>query len=597
MKDFFKYFFAALLAIVVSGILLGLVFFGFMGALVSSATSQQVVVIKDNSVLVIDLSQAISEMPQANILSAITGGNNGSSVGLFETIRAIEAAKTDEKIKGIYIKANQNANGWATSQQIRDAVLDFKKSGKFVLAYGDGISQKAYYVAAAADEVYINPLGSVELKGLSTSIMFYKGLLDKLEVEPEIFYCGKFKSATEPMRAYKMSEENRIQIKAYQSDLWQEVLNAAAAHANMDAAQLDSLVNLGLIQNSQDAINYKLANGLKYFDEMETSLRKKLSLDEDKAINFASLSDYKSRLSQKPSNNQIALLIAEGNIVDGKANATGAAVIASEDFIEEIRKVRKDSNIKAVVMRVNSPGGSALASENILRELDLLQKDKKLVVTMGDYAASGGYYIACNADSIFALPNTITGSIGVFGVMMNTQKMFNNKLGITFDVEKTAPLADLGESGKAMTAQEKSIIQKGVDTIYHLFKTHVANGRNKDINYVDSIGQGRVWTGVQAKGLGLVDDLGGLNRAIAAAAKLANLNDYRVITYPKPISDMERILKLVNNNTQVENNMAMMTLLQTQIGSNAQNAWQQLNLMIQYPNATWAVLPFIPQTN
>jgi protease-4 len=352
-----------------------------------------------------------------------------------------------------------------------------------------------------------------------------------------------------------------------------------------------------LIQNSQDAVNYKLANGVKYFDEIEDLLRKKLDVAADKEINFASLSDYKSRLSQKPSSNQIALLIAEGNIVDGKAGAANGAVIASDDFIEEIRKVRKDSNIKAVVMRVNSPGGSALASENILRELDLLQKDKKLVVTMGDYAASGGYYIACNADSIFALPNTITGSIGVFGVMMNTAKMFNNKLGITFDVEKTAPLADLGETGKSFTQQERAIIQKGVDTIYHLFKSHVARGRKMDINYVDSIGQGRVWTGIQGLQLGLVDDLGGLNRAIASAAKLANLSDYRVVTYPKPISDMERILKLVNGNTQVDAHMAMVNILNTQLGANAQNAWQQLSLMVRHPNTTWAVVPFLPQTN
>lgn len=596
MKDFFKYFLASLLAIIVSSILLAIISFGIMGAIVSSATSQQMAVIKENSILEIDLAKQITEIPQANILSAITGGSNGSSVGLFEVIRSIEAAKSDNNIKGIYLKAGGNANGWATSQQLRDALKDFKTSGKFVFAYADGISQKAYYVASVADSIYINPLGAVELKGLSTSLMFYKGLLDKLEVEPEIFYCGKFKSATEPIRAYKMTDENRTQIKAYQQDFWSEILAAVAEHNKMEVTAIDSLVSAGLIQNSADAVKYNLADGIKYKDEFEDILKKKLGIDQKDKLNFASLSDYKSRLSQKPSSNQIALLIAEGNIVDGKAGATSDAVIASEDFIDEIRKVKADSNIKAVVMRVNSPGGSALASENILRELDLLQKNKKLVVTMGDYAASGGYYISCNADSIFALPNTITGSIGVFGVMMNTQKMFNNKLGITFDTEKTSPLADLGDGNKPMSERERAIIQSGVDTIYHLFKSHVAAGRKMDINYVDSVGQGRVWTGKRALDLKLVDGLGGLDRAISAAAKLAGLESYRVVTYPKPTSDMERLLKLMNS-SQAQTDLMSRAFLQSELGNPAINAWTQLSLMLKHPKTIWTILPFIPETN
>lgn len=596
MKDFFKYFLASLLAIIVSGILLAIISFGIMGALVSSATSQQVAVIKENSILEIDLSRQITEIPQANILSAITGGSNGSSVGLFEVIRSIEAAKSDNNIKGIYLKAGGNANGWATSQQVRDALKDFKSSGKFIFAYADAISQKAYYVASVADSIYINPLGTVELKGLSTSLMFYKGLLDKLEVEPEIFYCGKFKSATEPMRAYKMTDENRTQIKAYQQDFWSEILAAVAEHSNMEASAIDSLVTAGLIQTSGDALRYKLADGIKYKDEFEDILKAKLGVDKKDKLNFASLSDYKSRLSQKPSSNQIALLIAEGNIVDGKVGATSDAVIASEDFIEEIRRVNADSNIKAVVMRVNSPGGSALASENILRELDLLQKNKKLVVTMGDYAASGGYYIACNADSIFALPNTITGSIGVFGVMMNTQKMFNNKLGITFDVEKTAPLADLGDATKPLSERERAIIQSGVDTIYHMFKSHVASGRKMDINYVDSIGQGRVWTGKRALDLKLVDAMGGLERAIKAAANLGGLESYRVVTYPRATSDMERLLKLMNS-SQAQGDLMSRAFLQNELGNPAINAWTQLSLMLKHPKTIWTILPFVPETN
>jgi protease-4 len=594
MKGFWKYFLASLLAIVVSGILLMFIFFGFMGALASSVTSSQVAVIKSNSILEIDLSKPISEIPQANILSAITGGAPAAEVGLFEVLSAIEMAKTDEHIKGIFLKAGGNSNGWATSQQLRKALESFKSSGKFIYAYADGITQKAYYVASVADSVFINPVGNVELKGLSTNIMFYKGLLDKLEVQPEIFYCGKFKSATEPLRAYKMTAENRTQISAYQNDLWAEMVGVVVQHTGMDSTTVDSLVNAGAIQTSADAIQYKLADGLKYQDEVEQLLKAKSGIDADKELNFASLSDYKSRLSQKPSSNHIALLIAEGSIIDGKAGANSGSVIASDDFIKEIRRVRDDESIKAVVLRVNSPGGSALASENILRELQLLKAKKKLVTSMGDYAASGGYYIACQSDSVFAMPNTITGSIGVFGVMMNTEKLFNNKLGITFDVEKTAPMADMGDMNRPFTERERQIIQHGVDTIYSTFKSRVAAGRKLDIAYVDSVGQGRVWTGKAALNLHLVDGLGGMDRAIKAAASLAGISEYRVVTFPKPTSDIERLLKMVNGK---DANSALLTkqLVQNELGFSF-DAYQQFKLLMNNRNQVWMMLPFLPET-
>ncbi|WP_222167136.1 signal peptide peptidase SppA [Edaphocola aurantiacus] len=594
MKGFWKYFLASLLAIVVSGILLMFIFFGFMGALASSVTSSQVAVIKSNSILEIDLSKPISEIPQANILSAITGGAPAAEVGLFEVLSAIEMAKTDEHIKGIFLKAGGNSNGWATSQQLRKALESFKSSGKFIYAYADGITQKAYYVASVADSVFINPVGNVELKGLSTNIMFYKGLLDKLEVQPEIFYCGKFKSATEPLRAYKMTDENRTQISAYQNDLWAEMVGVVVQHTGMDSTTVDSLVNAGAIQTSADAIQYKLADGLKYQDEVEQLLKAKSGIDADKELNFASLSDYKSRLSQKPSSNHIALLIAEGSIIDGKAGANSGSVIASDDFIKEIRRVRDDESIKAVVLRVNSPGGSALASENILRELQLLKAKKKLVTSMGDYAASGGYYIACQSDSVFAMPNTITGSIGVFGVMMNTEKLFNNKLGITFDVEKTAPMADMGDMNRPFTERERQIIQHGVDTIYSTFKSRVAAGRKLDIAYVDSVGQGRVWTGKAALNLHLVDGLGGMDRAIKAAASLAGISEYRVVTFPKPTSDIERLLKMVNGK---DANSALLTkqLVQNELGFSF-DAYQQFKLLMNNRNQVWMMLPFLPET-
>lgn len=594
MKGFWTYFLASLLAIVVSGILLMFIFFGVMGALASSVTSSQVAVIKSNSILEIDLSKPISEIPQANILSAITGGAPAAEVGLFEVLSAIEMAKTDEHIKGIFLKAGGNSNGWATSQQLRKALEGFKSSGKFIYAYADGITQKAYYVASVADSVFVNPVGNIELKGLSTNIMFYKGLLDKLEVQPEIFYCGKFKSATEPLRAYKMTDENRTQIAAYQRDLWSEVVGAVAQHSGMDSAVVDSLVLAGAIQTSADALQYKLADGLKYKDEVEQLLKAKSGIAADKELNFASLSDYKSRLSQKPSGNHIALLIAEGSIVDGTAGANSGSVIASEDFIKEIRKVRDDESVKAVVLRVNSPGGSALASENILRELQLLKAKKKLVTSMGDYAASGGYYIACQSDSVFALPNTITGSIGVFGIMMNTEKLFNNKLGITFDVEKTAPMADMGDMNRPFTERERQVIQHGVDTIYATFKSRVAAGRKLSMEYVDSVGQGRVWTGKAALQLQLVDGLGGVERAIKAAASLAGISEYRVVTFPKPTSDLERLLKMVNGK-DINSTLLTKQLVQSELGFSF-DAFQQFKLLMNNRNQVWMMLPFLPET-
>ena len=594
MKGFWTYFLASLLAIVVSGILLMFIFFGVMGALASSVTSSQVAVIKSNSILEIDLSKPISEIPQANILSAITGGAPAAEVGLFEVLSAIEMAKTDEHIKGIFLKAGGNSNGWATSQQLRKALEGFKSSGKFIYAYADGITQKAYYVASVADSVFVNPVGNIELKGLSTNIMFYKGLLDKLEVQPEIFYCGKFKSATEPLRAYKMTDENRTQIAAYQRDLWSEVVGAVAQRSGMDSAVVDSLVQAGAIQTSADALQYKLADGLKYKDEVEQLLKAKSGIAADKELNFASLSDYKSRLSQKPSGNHIALLIAEGSIVDGTAGANSGSVIASEDFIKEIRKVRDDESVKAVVLRVNSPGGSALASENILRELQLLKAKKKLVTSMGDYAASGGYYIACQSDSVFALPNTITGSIGVFGIMMNTEKLFNNKLGITFDVEKTAPMADMGDMNRPFTERERQVIQHGVDTIYSTFKSRVAVGRKLSMEYVDSVGQGRVWTGKAALQLQLVDGLGGVERAIKAAASLAGISEYRVVTFPKPTSDLERLLKMVNGK-DINSTLLTKQLVQSELGFSF-DAFQQFKLLMNNRNQVWMMLPFLPET-
>lgn len=591
MKQFFKFFLASLLALVVAGVIFFIAFFSLVGAAVSSTISQkETVTIKDNSVLILDMSQPIHELGQDNAL-AIFSGQSSLPYGLIDILNSLKEAKGDNKIKGIYLKVGGAANGWATMQQLRDGLKDFKKSGKFIYAYGDMIPQRDYYVASVADSIFINPLGSVELKGLSSGITFFKGAMDKLGIKPEIFYCGQFKSATEPFRMEKMSDPNRKQLAALQSDMWSEMLQAVSEHTKTDTATIFNWVKNGNIQTANDAITYKLADGLRYKDEIESLIKSKEGLKETEKIHLTSMDDYVKALPMKIGNNKIAILVAEGEIIDGDANGK-SSVIADETLIKDIHKISDDDNIKAVVMRVNSPGGSALASEKILHELLLLKKKKPLVVSMGDLAASGGYYISCKADSIFALQNTITGSIGVFGMMFNTQELFNNKLGVTFDVEKNAPYADFPDMNRPMTDQEKKFMQNGVDTIYKIFKTHVAEGRKLDIAYVDSIGQGRVWTGAAALQNKLIDAFGGLDRALQSAATLAKVTDYSVVTYPVVKDKVQQILEMINGKSDKE--ALAKTIAENQISSDFK-WYNTIKTLLNNKTRTWMMMPFVPE--
>jgi protease-4 len=593
MKQFFKFFFAALLAIIVCGVIFMGITVGFISSLTQSittaATTETQNTVKDNSILVMDLSARFNELSEQNSLALFTGGNS-TAIGLLDAIKAIDKAKSDNNIKGIYLKANGSANGMATAQQLRQALKDFKASGKFIYAYGDGIAQGDYFIASVADSIFINPMGSVELKGLSSNLMFFKGALDKLNVKPEIFYCGQFKSATEPFRTDKMSDANRKQTAALQADIWNEILAAYSEHTKVDTATLYQWAKEGSIQTASDAVQHKLADAALYTDELEQLFRNKTNKKADEKLNYIDLSDYATpNRNSNAGETQIAILVAEGEIVDGTSNEASAQ-IASETFIKEIRKVRDNDKIKAVVMRVNSPGGSALASENILRELQILKKKKPLVVAMGDYAASGGYYIACQADSIFAMPNTITGSIGVFGMMFNTQSFFNDKLGVTFDAEKNAPYADFPNLNRPMTDKEKTFIQNSVDSVYYTFKSRIATGRKMDMAYVDSIGQGRVWTGTAALKLGLVDAMGNVDRAIKSAASLAKVDKYNTVMYPQVQDKMERLLKAFGNKGINEKVLAE-KLIETELGETY--AWYKtLKNMQQSRNKIWMMMPF-----
>ncbi len=589
MKEFFKMFFASMLSIIVLSVIGILLIVGLISGLTSSMTEKETKKL-EGSILVVDLGKRIHEQGQANSL-AVLGSGDDYVPGLYDITRALEQAKTDDKIKGILIKMSPSPNGWATLQQLQLALRDFKTSKKFIYAYGEDITQSSYFAASPADSIYLNPAGGFELKGFATVLAFFKGTLDKLELQPEIFYAGKFKSATEPFRAEKMSEPNRLQIQAFQSGIWNQYLEGAAAYAHVSKDTIHQWAQRGSVVFPADALKYNLVAGLLYWDQVEQRLRAKTGTPESTAMKYVALNDYAGahKIDKRTSENKIAVLYAEGNIVDGEQDDEHQ--IASRTLCDDIIKLRKDDKIKAVVLRVNSPGGSALASEVILRELVLLKQKKHLVVSMGDYAASGGYYISCMADSIFALPNTITGSIGVFSLMFSMDKLLKNKMGVNFDGVKNAPYADVPTATRPLTAEEGQRMQTMVDTIYSLFKRHVSEGRKLTLDNVDSIAQGRVWTGSDALAIGLVDGLGGIDRAVTSVAGLAKLKDYRVVTYPEPTDKLNMILKKFNNKT--DSKVAVKAAIKEEIGSGYEWFQKFQDLRKMNGNAMMA-MPFVP---
>lgn len=552
MKSFFKIFFASLLALIVFTIIGTLIFFGVIGALVSPDKPS----IDKQSVLVLDISKTFSEQASEDPL-ALLQNKAAKTPGLYDVVRMLDFAKSDSSIKGLYIKASTNPNGFGTSEELREAVLNFKEGGKFVIAYGETMDQKSYYVASAAQKIYCHPNGGLDWNGFSIIMPFFKGLIDKLEIEPQIFYAGKYKSATEPFRVNKMTDPNRAQTTDLLNDIYGNFLIKTSESRNIDTAQLHQLAIEGKIQTATDALNAKLIDGTFYDDQVKTEILNKLGLKPDDKINYVSLADYdKAREYKSYKGDRIAVLYAEGDIVDGKSEAD--RTIASEYYISLIRKLRLDKEIKGVVLRVNSGGGSALASDGIWREMILLKKEKPVVVSMGDYAASGGYYIACAADSIFAEPGTLTGSIGVFGILPNFGKFFNDKLGVTFDGVKTAPYADMGNVTRAMTEPEKRMIQASIDTIYHVFKSRVAEGRNLDMAFVDSIAQGHVYTGQRAIDKKLVDKIGYLQDAVQSVAVMAKTTEYRVKEYPEKKTLLQQIMSASSTLSIKQNEMKEM---------------------------------------
>lgn len=539
MRSFFKIFFASCLSLIVFSLFIVLVISVLINSLASSGKPE----VKKNSVLELDLSKIYHEQPSDGLMAFLESGSTGSTPGLHEVYQMLDYAISDSSIKGLYIKATRNPNGFGTSDELRNAVLRFKESGKFVIAYGETMDQKGYYVASAADRVYCHPNGGLEWRGLSMNLIFFKGLLDKLEINPQIFYAGKYKSATEPLRVKQMTEPNREQTNDLLRDIYSELLINTASSRKLDTANLHQLASEGSIQTAADAVTHKLIDGLRYDDEVKSEIFKRMNVEEKNKVNFVTLEDYAKATRYKPTkgDDKVAVIYAEGNIIDGKTESE--RVIASENFIKLIRQVRFDKKTKAVVLRVNSGGGSALASDGIWREITLLKKEKPVIVSMGDLAASGGYYISCAADSIFAEPGTLTGSIGVFGVLPDFKKFFNDKLGITFDGVKTGPFADMGNVSRPLTEPEKRMVQASIDTIYDVFKQRVADGRKLDIQYVDSIAQGHVYTGTRAVEIKLVDRIGYLPDAVMAAASRADLKTYWIKEYPEKKNFLEQLLR------------------------------------------------------
>lgn len=551
MKSFFKYVLATITGIVISFVVLFIVLMGIIGAIISSASSDQEIVVKSNSVLYLSFDYDITERSEANPLGSFNlPGYSTKNIGLDDILARIKYAATDGNIKGIYLDASHVGVGFASLKEVRDELLAFKKSGKFVVAYNAGYDQKAYYVASIADKVYVNPQGTIDFKGLASSTMFYKDLLDKVGVEMQIVKVGTFKSAVEPFFLNKMSDPNRLQVTSYLGSIYSTFINEIAASRNIAADSLRAIANDYRIRDADDAVRYKLADAKLYKDELLSDLRKRLKISEKDEISFVSLLDYNKKLKDDASGSEVAVLYAAGEIVDGEG--TGPGQIGGDKFSRELRKLREDDAVKAVVLRVNSPGGSALASDIIWREVILTKKVKPVIVSMGDLAASGGYYISAAADSIFAEPTTITGSIGVFGVIPNFQNLMNNKIGVHYDGVKTGKFADLMTSfDRPLTAEERDIIQREVDKVYGTFTKVVADGRKLSISDVDSIGQGRVWTGAQGVNNKLVDRLGNLDAAIQAAAKKANLSNYKVSQYPEKEDPFTSILNNSKEKVQV----------------------------------------------
>ncbi len=541
MWQFFKYVFATLVGLTLFFVISLVVLIGF--AAVVGSSSDKKVSIESNSVLKLDLNKPIQEVSIENPFADFSVGSN-EVMGLLDLKKAIDNAKKDSNIKGIYLDVQYPMAGWASVEEIRNSLLSFKQSKKFIYAYGEVMTEKAYYLASVADKIYLNPAGGMEWNGISAEYDFYKGTLDKLEIKPLVFRVGEYKSAVEPFFRENMSEASKLQNKVLIDGIFNHAINNIAAVRGVSAATLKNLADSLSIDSPQDALKHKLITNVGYYDEFETSLKNELKLKIDDKIKFVSLSKYEKSEDQEESgnaDNRIAVIVGEGGIVSGDGDDEN---IGSEKISEELRKARKDKKVKAVVLRINSPGGSALASDVMWREIMLTKKEKPVIASMSDVAASGGYYMAMGCDKIVAQPNTITGSIGVFSVLFNFEDFMKNKLGVTFDRVNSNSHSDFPTVTRKMTDFESNRLQKSTENIYATFTTKAAEGRKMPVEKLRAIASGRVWSGTDAKANGLVDELGGFDKAVEVAATAAKLkkDDYRLKFYSGKKNFFDQIL-------------------------------------------------------
>ncbi|TVR77685.1 MAG: signal peptide peptidase SppA [Chitinophagaceae bacterium] len=575
MKSFFKIFFATILGFFTSLIIL--FFFGMIMifAIVSSFSKEEKVSLEPNTILKLDLNYQIPERTSNNPFDRISFPSMESTnfLGLDEITTNIRKAAQSDDVKGIYLNLGIMTSGYATLETIRRELDKFRETGKFVVAYGEMINQRAYYLGSVADYLFLNPVGLLELRGFSSEVVFFKNMFEKLGIEFQVFDAGKYKSASEPFRLEKMSDANREQLEEYIFDVYHNYLDKVATSRNIEFNRLDEIATEFEARYPSIALELDMVDGLMYEDEVRDHIRSKLALTQDEKFPLISLNRFRSVPGEKESasRDRIAVLYAEGTIVDGKGSRDN---IGSESFVSTLRKIKEDDRNKALVIRINSPGGSALASEVILREINQVKEKMPVIVTMGNVAASGGYYMACTADKIFAQDFTVTGSIGVFGLLPNMEGFFNEKIGLTFDRVQTGRFSDLGDVSRPLNEFEKEIIQSAVDSIYINFKQRVSDGRGFSMEYTESVSQGRIFSGTMALENQLVDTLGNLSDAIAYAAWVSELETYRIAYYPEQKDPFESLLEGFAGGIQKR-------ILQTAMGKTFQY-YQQAEQALEY---------------
>ena len=560
MKNFLSSLLATITGLVIMTVLVFLIFMG----IVAASTSKESVEVKENSLLVTKFNAQILDRANEDPFALLFSGNfmYDEVMGLNQILKDLDKAKADENIEGIFMKLGAVSAGIATLGEIREAMLDFKESGKFIYAYSDAYTQKSYYLASVADSIFMTPEGMFLFNGMSAEVMFYRKALEKVGVEMQVIRHGSYKGAVEPFLRDDLSDENREQIEGYVGALWGKIIDDIAVSRGLSPEKLNKIADELTSLDSDQLLETGMIDGLIYYDEMLTLMKEKLGVEEKDDLEAVSLKSYKDAPVKKKkeySKDKVAVIYAMGSVVDGNA---GEGYISSERISKAIRKARRDKSVKAIVFRINSGGGSGSASDVIHREVMLAAKEKVIVASMGDVAASGGYYIAAPADTILAGPGTITGSIGVFGLFPNVQKLMNDKIGISTDVVKTNENANLLTAMDPLDPEERLIVQKMIDDFYINFVNIVADGRGKSYDEIDAIAGGRVWAGSDALELGLIDMYGGLEKSIEVAAEMAGLENYRVQSLPRLEDPMTAIMNKLTGGSMVRTNR----ILQRELG-------------------------------